>query len=288
MPDAPVKEELRALVRQMAGLESLEELSPLLQRATALLDQPENGGDDHGDGHGKALELQVQRMARIASIGQLAAGIAHEIRNPLTGIGITLESLHDEEGLSEEGRELVDDISAEVERLEALISGLLDYARPQPVVPRPMSVAKTMEWHRTYIEQCRKKGVSCSVDLGENPKVQGDPEKLKQLFLNLALNALEATEAGGVVSISASVSEGTPPTARVEVADTGCGMDAQTLEKVFDPFFTTKNEGTGLGLSIAHSIVEQHGGSITAASSTEGGGSLFTVDLPLYSSEKEH
>ncbi|GAB4247759.1 ATP-binding protein [Deferrisoma sp.] len=227
----------------------------------------------------RRLDERVQRMARLASIGQLAAGIAHEIRNPLTGMAISLDVLAEEPGLGEGGRGLVADMHAEIDRLEALIRGLLDFARPQPVEARPMRMAKALEWHRTFEKQCGRKGVRFALDLGPNPKIQGDPEKLKQLFLNLAINALEVTPEGGEIRIG--VARAGDDWVRVTVEDTGPGMDAETLSHAFDPFFTTKNEGTGLGLSIAHSIVEQHGGRIDVESEP-GRGTRFTVDLPAH------
>ncbi len=225
----------------------------------------------------KRLDERVQRMARLAAIGQLAAGVAHEIRNPLTGIAISLDVLREEEGLDEAGRGLVEDMHREIDRLEALIRGLLDFARPQPVEARPMRIAKALEWHRTFEKQCRSKGIDFAIDFGPNPKLRGDPEKLKQLFLNLAINALEATPPGGRIRVRAERRPGR--WVRVVVEDTGPGMDEDTLAQIFDPFFTTKNEGTGLGLSIAHSIVEQHGGRIDVES-TPGEGTRFTVELP--------
>lgn len=235
----------------------------------------------------RRLGERVQRMSRLASIGQLAAGIAHEIRNPLTGVAISLDILREEPGLSPEGRALLDDINREIDRLETLIRGLLDFARPQPPAFRPMRVAKALEWHRTFGEQCRKKGVDFRLELRDNPKVHGDPEKLKQLFLNLAINALEAVPAGGEIRVWA---EGVPdkprPWVRVVVEDTGPGMDEETAAQVFNPFFTTKNEGTGLGLSIAHSIAEQHGGRIDLQS-RPGRGARFTVDLPALPAREE-
>ncbi|MBI5017783.1 MAG: GAF domain-containing protein [Deltaproteobacteria bacterium] len=228
----------------------------------------------------RRLDEKVNRMARLASIGQLAAGIAHEIRNPLTGVGISLDVLREGEHLSDDGLSLLDDIGREIDRLEALIRGLLDFARPQPAQKRPMRVAKALEWHRTFAEQCGKKDVSFQLDLRENPKIEGDPEKLKQLFLNLALNALEATGGGGRVRIAAElVHTEFGWCARVTVEDTGRGMDAETAAQAFNPFFTTKSDGTGLGLAIAHSIAEQHGGRIDVESAP-GVGTRFLVDLP--------
>ncbi len=236
----------------------------------------------------KKLSNKMQLMERVASIGQLAAGIAHEIRNPLTGIAITLDNLMEEEAFSESGRELIGDISNEVERLELLIRGILDFASPQPAKTRPMQLAKALEWHRTFSEQCKKKGVECQLLLEKNPKIVGDPEKLKQLFLNLSINALEATDPGGKVTIKTY--DATPYMDKkyftVEISDTGSGMDEETKRQVFNPFFTTKNEGTGLGLSIVHSICEQHGGNIEIIS-TPGEGTTFVVKLPAYLETKE-
>jgi len=233
----------------------------------------------------KRLDERVQRMSRLASIGQLAAGVAHEIRNPLTGVAISLDILREEPGLSSDGRALLDDINHEIDRLEALIRGLLDFARPQPVEFRPIRLAKALEWHRTFREQCRKKGVQLRVELRHNPKISGDPEKLKQLFLNLAINALEAVPPGGEIRIwTQRLAERRQPWVRVWVEDDGPGMDEATLTEIFNPFFTTKNEGTGLGLSIVHRIVEQHGGRIDVQS-RPGSGAQFAVDLPAMEEE---
>jgi signal transduction histidine kinase len=228
----------------------------------------------------RRLDAQVERMARLASIGQLAAGVAHEIRNPLTGIGISIDILREEQKLSTSGRALLDDMGREIDRLESLIRGLLDFARPQPVRRRPMRAAKALEWQGTFREQCRKKGVRFDWELRANPKIEGDPEKLKQLFLNLALNALEATEPGGEIRIRSELVKAKGASwARVVVEDTGRGMAPEVLAQVFNPFFTTKSEGTGLGLAIAHSIVEQHGGRIDVQSEP-GAGTRFIVELP--------
>lgn len=233
----------------------------------------------------KRLDERVQRMSRLASIGQLAAGVAHEIRNPLTGVAISLDILREEAGLSPEGRSLLDDINREIDRLEALIRGMLDFARPQPADFRPIRLTKAMEWHRTFREQCRKKGVQLRMELRQNPKIEGDSERLKQLFLNLAINALEAVLPGGEIRIwSQRLAERARPWVRVWVEDDGPGMDPGTLNEIFNPFFTTKNEGTGLGLSIVHSIVEQHGGRIDVQS-RKGSGTQFAVDLPALEEE---
>jgi signal transduction histidine kinase len=235
----------------------------------------------------KRLDEQVHRMARLASIGQLAAGIAHEIRNPLTGVGISLDILRDEAGLSLEGRGLLDDINREIDRLEHLIRGLLDFARPQPVHMHPLRIAGALQWLGTFREQCSKKGVRFHFELKDNPRIKGDREKLKQVFLNLAINALEATDQGDEVRIFAeAVSADGQPWARVVVEDTGRGMDGETAAQVFNPFFTTKSEGTGLGLAIAHSIVEQHGGRIDVQSSP-GTGTRLVVELPVIEPREE-
>ncbi len=230
----------------------------------------------------RKLDEHVQRISRVASIGQLAAGIAHEIRNPLTGMSITLDTLYEEEGLSQEARELISDVGHEVERLEALINGILDFARPQAVQCRVMRLVKALEWHRSFAEQCKKKNVDFSFQLDVNPKIMGDPERLKQVFLNLAINALDATEPGGKIVLSTELVEEPSGEVRVavEISDDGVGMDEEMQRSVFNPFFTTKNDGTGLGLSIAHSIIEQHEGRVDLTSAP-GLGSSFTVTLPV-------
>ena len=297
LPQAPFLERLQRVLGGATELETLdlgEESGPDQHHYLINIFQLRQG-DDGGATvivrdvtRQRKLDEQVLRMGRVASLGQLAAGIAHEIRNPLTGISITLDILREEPGLSGEGQEMISDISREIDRLEALIHGLLDFARPQQAQHRPMRLAKTLDWHRTFREQCRNKGLECTLEMDANPKVAGDPDRLKQLFLNLAINALDATDAGGRVTLRAGVDTAADGVerARVEVSDTGRGMDGQTLEQVFDPFFTTKSEGTGLGLSIAHSIAEQHGGSIEVTS-VPGTGSTFRVDLPLHTGKPE-
>ncbi len=235
----------------------------------------------------RRLDERVQRMDRLASIGQLAAGIAHEIRNPLTGVGISLDILREERGLTEAGTELLADINREIDRLEALIRGLLDFARPQPVESRPMRVAKALEWSATFAQQCRKKGVAFRFEIRQNTKLRGDPEKLKQVFLNLAINALEATPPGGEIRLWAEPHrDDGGQWCRVAVEDTGPGLDEATAARMFDPFFTTKNEGTGLGLSIAHSIIQQHGGRMDVHAAP-GRGARFVVDLPAMKEEDD-
>ncbi|PLX44988.1 MAG: hypothetical protein C0609_04300 [Deltaproteobacteria bacterium] len=228
----------------------------------------------------RKLDARMQFMERVASIGHLAAGIAHEIRNPLTGIGITLDNLVAEENISDGGRELIRDILKEVERLEHLIRELLDFARPQPAKIQPMELSTAFEWSRAFTKQCRKKGIECEVEMEDNPTIIGDPEKLKQLFLNLAINALEATAPGGRISIRSYSKGSQSGRVTVEIKDTGAGIDEKTQSQIFTPFFTTKNEGTGLGLSIVHSICEQHGGEVEIES-TPGVGTAFMVNLPL-------
>ncbi len=278
---------LRSILEGRSGLESLEVAVGSGEQEARLLVSIFSLGPGRGATiilqdltERRRLDERVQRMARLASIGQLAAGIAHEIRNPLTGVAISLDILGQEEGLSGEGRSLLDDINREIDRLEALIRGILDFARPQLGEFRPMRVARALEWHRTFREQCRKKGVRLDFELRSNPKIEGDPDRLTQLFLNLAINALDAVSEGGEVRIWAEQVEETPHAwARVVVEDTGHGMDGPTLNQIFDPFFTTKREGTGLGLSIAYSVVEQHGGRMDVRS-RPGEGTRFTVDLP--------
>jgi signal transduction histidine kinase len=205
------QESLRRVAQDVSSLESVEvTLGRGLQARHLLISAfPLGEGEHRGTAlilqdltQMRRLDEQVQRMARLASLGQLAAGIAHEIRNPLTGVGISLDILREEQGLSEGGQGLLDDINREIDRLEMLIRGLLDFARPQPVQQRPMRLAKALVWHGTFREQCSKKGVRFVFDLRENPKLEGDPETLAQVFNPFFTTKSEGTGLGLAIAHS--------------------------------------------------------------------------------------
>jgi two-component system sensor histidine kinase HydH len=212
-------------------------------------------------------------------IETLAAGVAHEVRNPLNSVQINLSILE------QELAELVADrqshvftvlakIAAEIKRLDDFVSEFLRFARPPKLNIEPLPVRLLLADLAAFIApECSKKGVALSLDLGGPETARVDGFQLKQAILNLVLNALQATGAGGHVVLRTS---GDKRRLEVSVSDDGEGMSPETREKAFTPFFTTREEGTGLGLPLVRRIVEQHGGSVEA-SSTVGEGTTVTM-----------
>jgi two-component system sensor histidine kinase HydH len=249
---------------------------------------------------------QNRRIDRLASLGELAAGVAHEIRNPLAGIGTSAQVLRSRFASDDERVKFADVILDEVDRLEKIIENLLLFARPkQPRLVRhdmSRSVERTLNLVRKQTEEQGVKVVTRREE--ELPEVYVDPDQISQVLLNLVLNALHAMPSGGKLALELkvarrriSVSGGRRKTdrkpggparsvefVRLVVSDTGQGIPKQHLSKLFTPFFTTRSGGTGLGLSISQAIVREHGGSISI-SSKEGQGTKVMVDIPV---EKRH
>jgi two-component system NtrC family sensor kinase len=221
------------------------------------------------------------RTERLATVGQLAAGIAHEVGNPLGAIGGFAELARAK--LATGDRAVVDDflarIAAETERIDAIVRGLLDFARPAPPQTGPVSVAAAVAAAaRLATVQGRFRGVVLEVAIPEDlPPVVADERRLAQVVLNLLLNAADAMEGRGAVTVAARAAGGR---VEIEVADTGPGIPAHLLPRVFDPFFTTKEpgHGTGLGLAVCHGIMTSIGGAIEAGPA-EGGGARFLLTL---------
>jgi two-component system NtrC family sensor kinase len=223
---------------------------------------------------------QIGQSEKLAAIGRLAAGIAHEINNPLTGVLTFAHMLRQKANMDPQDLEDLDVILRETTRVREIVRGLLDFARESPSTRQPLDLNEVVERTMTLIRS--QKGfhkVQLAEDLdGELPPVVGDRNQLQQVLLNLCLNACEAMQGGGVLSVRTRSEGGR---VALEVSDTGCGIKPEHLAKIFDPFFTTKpvGKGTGLGLSVSYGIVEQHGGTLEVASE-EGRGTSFTVRLP--------
>ncbi len=236
----------------------------------------------------KRLEKYLRRSDRLISLGTLAAGIAHEIRNPLTGVSLMLDDLHDHLVEHPGQRDIIERALQEIERLEKLISGLLDFASPSRDAPRsPRAVDAEIQQTLFLVKkQCRSRGVRVSVGLEPGlPPLRMDPERFRQALLNLFLNAVQAMPDGGELSLTVQRVGGErslleSDAVSFRIADTGCGIDPADMDYIFDPFFTRNPSGVGLGLSIVHSIVEEHGGRITV-SSTPGKGTVFRLDFPV-------
>jgi signal transduction histidine kinase len=224
---------------------------------------------------------QMSRAEHLATLGELAAGLAHEIRNPLAGLAGVIEIMGKDLPASSPAKEVWKDAQQEVLRIKKILSDLLDYARPKPPEFAAADLNKTAE-HAVVLARQQVFSRPIAVEFIPDPAlppVEHDASKIQQVLVNLLLNATQAIGAnheGQVVLKIASVRE----SAVLTVTDNGRGIAAEHLPNVFRPFFTTKGQGTGLGLSLARSIVELHGGQITVESE-RGRGTTFEVRLPL-------
>jgi len=225
------------------------------------------------------LKREIERNQRLASIGSLAAGVAHEIRNPLSSIKGFATYFRERYRENQEDSRTADIMVKEVDRLNRVIGQLLDYSRPLDMRREPRVPENLILHALKVIEgQAREKGIAVKTDLARPvPEVMADPDKMEQVFLNLYLNALEAMEKGGVLSVALRTHPGRR--VRIEIADTGAGIRKGDLPRVFDPYFTTKPSGTGLGLAIVQKIVEAHDGEIRVESEP-GKGTTVSVILP--------
>lgn len=224
------------------------------------------------------LREETVRLERLASLGKLAAGISHEIRNPLTGISLLLDDLHDRAQLGDKDREMLTKALAEIERMERLISALLTFAAPPrsrfaPGDPGEAAEDVVMLMQRSY----QRQGVILDLERAPLPTCLIDAEKIRQALLNLLKNALEALPKGGKVTITINHDD---HDAKITVIDSGLGIPDHDLPLIFEPFFTRKGAGTGLGLSITRQIIEEHGGSISVDSEIAHS-TTFLIRLPL-------
>jgi len=228
----------------------------------------------------RQLKAEIARSQRLASIGSLAAGVAHEIRNPLSSIkGFATYFKAKLRGDPEDSR-TADIMIQEVERLNRVIRQLLDLSRPMEIEKKPTRLEPLIE-HTVRLADvhARKKGIIVRTEFSpEAPAVFADPDRIKQVLLNLCLNAIEAMQAGG--NLTLTLGRYNEKMARLDVSDTGAGVPRGDLENIFDPYYTTKSSGTGLGLAIVHRIVEAHGGEIRVRSES-GRGTTFTMLLPV-------
>jgi len=222
---------------------------------------------------------QMKRAERLFALGQLAAGMAHEVRNPLASIAGAAGILQRNLRLESSQAECLTIIQRECQRLNGLVTHFLEFARPRP--PEYQTVEIAGLFHSVLDlagHAVAGKAIRFQTEVGPVESLECDPELLKQVLLNLVINSIQAMPEGGEVLLAAN-----PKDNRVviQVTDNGCGIEALDRDRIFDPFFTTKETGTGLGLSVAHKIVEQHGGFLTAANNPAGG-MTFTVVLPLH------
>jgi two-component system sensor histidine kinase HydH len=228
----------------------------------------------------RALRREVARSQRLASVGRLAAGVAHEIRNPLSSIKGFATYFKERYPDRPQDQQTSTIMIQEVDRLNRVVGQLLEFARPVPVKPKPVSLQKLLDDSVTLVaERAADKGISIQTQNNARvDEVRIDPDRTNQVLLNLYLNAIDAMEKGGELNVEISAN-GQGGDVVILVSDTGHGIRQEDLSKIFEPYFTTKSTGTGLGLAIAHNTIEAMGGKITVESDRQAG-TTFTVTLP--------
>jgi signal transduction histidine kinase len=227
------------------------------------------------------LERRLVQADKLSSIGLLAAGVAHEVNTPLAVISTYAQMLAKQISEDEQKSKLLEKIAKQTFRASEIVNSLLNFSRTSPTEFAEVDVSKVIHETLNLVEhQLKKSNVEVMLDASPVlPPVKGNAGKLQQVFLNLFLNARDAMDTGGTLTVHAWSENGF---ARIDVADNGQGIAPEHLERIYDPFFTTKaaRKGTGLGLSVTYGIVREHGGTIEVESHP-GAGSRFRVELPL-------
>ncbi len=235
----------------------------------------------------RKIHSQLFRSEKLASLGKLAAGVAHEINNPLTGILANSSLILEDLDANDPRREDVEIIVKETIRCREIVKRLLDFARQTKPQKKLTDVNMLIDTIILLVRnQTSFRNIVITTHLAENlPLILCDSDQIQQVFINIILNAAEAMTGGGSLNVCSSLPQDRE-FVTIEIADTGPGIPEDRRERIFDPFFTTKEHGTGLGLSISYGIVEQHGGDISVESAV-GKGSTFTVKLPVAARETE-
>jgi len=227
----------------------------------------------------KDLQETIQRKEKLAAVGELAAGIAHEIRNPLSSVKGMATYFKARYAQDPEARDAAAVMIQETDRLNRVISELLEFARPSEINARPADINPVLDHSLRLVRQdAAEKNIDIQLVKGRDlPAADIDSDRFIQCLLNLYLNAIQSMESGGILKVTSS--HGAEKNIIIQVHDNGPGIARADLAKIFDPYFTTKASGTGLGLAIVHKIVESHNGRITVKSSPEEG-TVFTITLP--------
>lgn len=232
----------------------------------------------------------IERQEKLASLGVFATGIAHEIRNPLTAIKVRLFSLKQIHRPGTSEHEDLQVIGTEIDRLEQIVKEFLQFARPADPQLRAVPVGKLLQDISELLRaDLAKKGIQMKLDISVNEPVQVDPNKFKQVLLNLVQNAAESISGNGAVTLRSRLDKRVlrgrmQPVVVIDVADNGAGIPPEIQKRLFDPFFTSKEHGTGLGLPIAARIIEKHGGAMEYQTAPNQG-TTFSIVLPNLSNE---
>lgn len=231
----------------------------------------------------RALEEKLREAEHLSGIAQLAKGIAHEIRNPLNFISLSIDHLKKKYSPGDEKERenfdlLITSIKHEIQRLNRLAGDFLDYGKPLRLNLREVDIGSLIQEILDLVKvKAEKDGVKILYQRGDIPRLSVDPELLKTCILNIILNAFQSMPEGGNLAISAKTSEGN---VRIIIQDSGIGVSKENLPKLFDPFFSTKSKGLGLGLAMTKRVAEEHGGKVIFQSE-EGKGSAITISLPV-------
>lgn len=272
-----------------------DELAPILQAYSNLAERMQQS---HGRLQSEVVRLreelastnaQLQRSKRLSALGEMAAGIAHEVRNPLAAIGLYVSMIVEDLSFAQPNVPLAADnarkIASAVRGLEAIVSDVLAFARETRVQPRLVNadalLRRVLDAHRPAIDAA---AVGIVVDCDEELEIHADPELLSAALLNLVRNAVDAMAEHAtprILTLGADVDASDGGHATLVVRDTGPGLAEGDVDRIFNPFFTTRHTGTGLGLAIVHRIVDAHGGSIAASNDPRRGGAVFRITLPL-------
>ena len=230
--------------------------------------------------HLKKAEERLILTERLSSLGELTAGVAHELRNPLAGIKINTQILSRKKELTETEQRILRGTLEGVEKIQKIVEDMLHFARPKAAHFEEEEINEVIEKSLAILQAKFKKGnIALVFEKGEGlPRLRLDAHQIQQVLINLMLNAIQAMEKGGTLTVRTFQGNGNG--VGIEVQDTGIGIPKAHLKKIFDPFFTTKSEGTGLGLSISLKIITNHGATLDVTSQ-EGKGSLFTIRFPL-------
>lgn len=279
-----------ALMRQTTGKIAAGDFSPIEYEG--------NGEDEISQllaafnrmaGELESRQEQLVQSRKIAAIGTFTAGIAHELNNPINNIYLTAETLLEEyEDLSPpEGKELVLDVLNQAERASEIVRNLLDFSRSERPAYTALNIQDVVDRTIKLVKnQIMLAGIRVEMDIPpETPSIRGNSRNLEQVFLNLLINAIQAMSGGGTIHVRAE-RHGTDHI-RVDVRDTGKGIESEHLQHIFEPFFTTKGvgRGTGLGLAVTYALVKRHGGYLEVASEV-GVGTTFSVYLPIPAAEE--
>jgi signal transduction histidine kinase len=288
--------ELRSAIRRIAPTFVTISTPTKVEGGTMALEKEirllANRWKDFCDHCQRAHDSEMLQAEHLATMGELAAGVAHEIRNPLAGIAGAIEIMTKDFPEDHPDREILEDLRQEVRRIEKVLNDMLAYARPKPPQFGRADLkdifARTLHLAR---QQTGSKNIEFSTQVPPDlPAFRMDTEQLHQVLLNLVLNGIQAIEHEGKVTIAARINApggpGQADMVEISVSDSGVGIPTESLERIFRPFYTTKRGGTGLGLSLCRRIIRQHGGKL-GVESKPGKGSRFIIQLPLREAVEE-